>query len=88
MDILNRIITYIVNPLIYLLIGLAVIVFLWGVFNFIRNADNPEKRPDGARHILWGIIGIAIMFCVFAFVHVIQNTVGTGTETSNPTVLP
>ena len=88
MDILNRTITYIVNPVVYLLIGLAVIYFLYGVLVFIKNADNSEKRPDGARHILWGIVGIAIMFCVFALVHVIQNTMGTGTSTSNPTVLP
>ena len=87
MDILNNVITYIVNPLIYLLIGVAVIYFLWGVFNFVRNADSAEKRPDGARHILWGIIGIAIMFSVFTLVKVIQNTVGPDTVTSSPSVL-
>jgi len=87
MDILNNIIIYIVNPLIYLIIGLAVIYFLWGVFNFVRNADNADKRPDGARHILWGIIGLGIIFSVFTLVKVIQNTIGTGTSTSNPSVL-
>lgn len=76
MNILNNIITFIVNPIIYLLIGLAVIYFLWGVLVFIRNAENPEKRSEGASHILWGIVGIAIMFSVFALVHVIENTIG------------
>jgi hypothetical protein len=75
MDILNNAIIYVVNPLIYLIVGLAVIVFLYGVFNFVRNAENSEKRVEGARHIFWGIIGIVIMFSVFAFVRVIQNTI-------------
>jgi hypothetical protein len=76
MNILNNIIDFIVNPLILLLIGLAVIYFLYGVFNFVRNADKPDERAIGARHILWGIIGIAIIFSVFTFVKVIQNTIG------------
>jgi Type IV secretion system pilin len=77
MDILNRTITYVVNPLVDLLIGLAVIYFLYGVFNFVRNAENPEKRIEGAKHILWGVVGIAIMFSVFTFTRIIKNTIGT-----------
>lgn len=88
MDILNNIISYILNPIIYLLVGLAVIYFLYGVLNFVRNAEDPAKRSEGASHIFWGIIGIAIMFSVFAFVHVIQNTLGTRTVTSHPESLP
>lgn len=87
MDILNNIISYVVNPIIYLLVGVAVIYFLYGVFNFVRNAEDPAKRVEGASHILWGIVGIAIMLLVFTFIHVIQNTIGSGTPTSNPDVL-
>lgn len=86
MEILDNIIEQIVNPLIYLLVGLAVIYFLYGVFNFVRNAENSEKRAEGAKHILWGVIGIAIIFSVFAFVRVIQNTIGP--EASEPESLP
>lgn len=76
MEILGKVIDNIVNPLIYFMIGLAVIYFLYGVFNFVRNAESPEKRVEGARHILWGIVGIAIMLSVFLFIRVIQNTIG------------
>ena len=77
MDIVYSIIQYVVNPLVYFLVGLAVVYFLWGVFKFVRNADNPEKRVEGANHILWGVIGIAIMISVFTFVRIIMNTIGT-----------
>jgi hypothetical protein len=76
MSILNNLITFIVNPIIYLIIGLAVIYFLYGVLKFVRNAEDPAKRVEGASHILWGVVGIAIMFSVFAFIRVIQNTIG------------
>lgn len=76
MEILNDIITNIVNPVIYLMVGLAVMYFLFGVFNFVRNADKSDKRVEGANHILWGVIGIAIMFSVFAIVKLIQSSIG------------
>ena len=85
MDILYRIIALVVNPLIYLLIGVAIIYFLFGVFVFVKNSDSSEKRVEGANHILWGVIGIAIMFSVFAFVRVIQNTIGSNSY--HPTVI-
>lgn len=77
MNIINNIIAYIVNPVVYLLVGLAVIYFLYGVFNFVRNAEDPAKRVEGANHILWGVVGIAIMFSVFVFMHIIKNTIGS-----------
>lgn len=86
MDILYLIIQNIVNPLIYVLIGLAVVYFLWGVFIFVKNADDPEKRKVGAQHILWGIVGIAIIFSAFTFVSVIQNTIGR--DSRSPTINP
>lgn len=85
-NILGNIITFIVNPIVYLLIGLAVIYFLWGVLKFVHNADKPDKRVEGANHILWGVVGIAIMISVFTLVHVIKNTIGGGDiKGQNPT---
>lgn len=76
MDILYRIIDYVINPLIYLLIGVAVIYFLFGVFKFVANADNSDERVKGGQHIFWGIIGLAVMVSVFALVNLILSTLG------------
>ncbi len=72
--ILERILQYVVNPLIYLLIGIAVVVFLWGVVEFIIKSDDPSGRIEGQKHLLWGIVGLAIAFGVFGILNVIQNT--------------
>lgn len=68
----------ILNPLIALLFGFAVIYFLWGTFEFIKNYDSPEERGKGAQHMLWGIIGMFIMISVFGIMNLIANTIGVG----------
>ncbi len=76
----------IINPIILLLFGVAVIVFLYGVFEFIRNGDSQEARQQGGRHILWGIIGIAIMMSVFGLVRFIINSLGIPQEQQPKTI--
>ncbi|MES2315281.1 MAG: hypothetical protein V4486_00915 [Patescibacteria group bacterium] len=71
---LNNVNAQIVNPLIKLLFALAIAFFLWGVFEFILNQENEEKRSTGKQHMLWGIIGITIMMGVFFIMNLIINT--------------
>ena len=71
---LAKVIVYIVNPLIYLLVAVAVVVFLWGVVEFLANAENPEGRENGKRHLVWGIVGLFIIFSVFGIMNLIQGT--------------
>ena len=64
----------IINPLILLLFALAVVYFLYGVFEFISNQENEEKKTKGKTHMIWGVIGITIMMGVFMIMKVILNT--------------
>lgn len=73
-DLLNRISTYVINPIIYILFTVAFVVFVWGIVQFVGNLDNEEARSTGARHMIWGIIGMVIMVSVTSIVGVIQNT--------------
>ena len=65
----------ILTPIMWILAGAATIYFLWGVFEFIRDYDSPEARSTGAQHMLWGIIGLFIMFSVFGIMNLIGDTV-------------
>jgi hypothetical protein len=73
---LKGIVTNIVNPVIYLLVFLAVVYFVYGVMVFIKNADNSEKRKEGSQHMLWGVIGIFIMFSAKGIIYIILTTLG------------
>ncbi len=59
---LGKVVEQIINPIILLLSAGAFVVFLWGIFEFIRNAGNETKRKEGRQAILWGIIGRVIIF--------------------------
>jgi hypothetical protein len=47
----------ILNPLITLLFALAFVYFFYGVFEFISNQNNEEKKTAGKQHMIWGVIG-------------------------------
>ncbi len=64
----------IVNPLILLLFALALVYFLYGVYEFIANGDNDEKKTTGKSHMLWGIVGLTIMMGVWFILGVILDT--------------
>ncbi len=75
-DLLNKVITQIAQPIVYLLFALAVVYFLYGVMLFIRNADAPEKRAEGLQHIIWGLIGLFIMVSAVGIINLIKGTIG------------
>lgn len=65
----------IVNPLIKLLFAAALILFLWGVFNYVRHSDSPEGRKTGGQHIIWGLVGMTIMVGVYGIIRILLSTV-------------
>ena len=65
------------NILVPLLISIAFIVFLWGVYKyFILGAASPEDRKEGTQFVMWGIIGFAIIFSVWGLVNILLSTLG------------
>ena len=65
---LAKITTLIITPAITLLALAAFTVFIWGVFGYIRGADDAEARKAGQEHILWGLVGLTIMFGAMAII--------------------
>ncbi|MDB5258836.1 MAG: hypothetical protein JWO73_44 [Candidatus Taylorbacteria bacterium] len=74
--ILGPIMTYILQPAYMLLVALAVVVFIWGTAQFILSGEDSEKRSEAQQHILWGVIGLFIMFAVFGIVRFVGSTLG------------
>ena len=63
-------------PLISLMAMAAFVLFTWGVVQFIGGSADEEKRRTGQQHMIWGIIGLVIMFGANAIVAIISNTAG------------
>lgn len=72
-----RITTAIIDPLIALIFAAGFLVFAWGVVQFMLGlANDTEAKNDGKKHMLWGVIGMAIMMSALGILRVIANTFG------------
>ncbi len=74
----------ILRPVSLLLFGIAFVIFVWGLVEFIRDSEGDDGRKKGKANIIWGIIGMVIMVSVFGIIRIIQGTIGA----SNPDVMP
>ncbi|MBI5798649.1 MAG: hypothetical protein HZB10_01835 [Candidatus Yonathbacteria bacterium] len=74
MDIIQKITTNILNPILQLLFAFGVGYFLYGVMKFVLNQDNEDAQEAGKQHMLWGIIGLAIMVSAWGILHFIDST--------------
>lgn len=82
-DLLFRVNAKLINPLIEIGFIIAMVFFLWGVMEFIRGAQNPEQRTTGQKHMLWGVVGLFIMFSVFGIINLLLTTFGITGATIN-----
>jgi len=70
-------ITSFIDVLIPLIFAIALIVFIWGVFQyFIAGGADEEKRSTGRKLVMWAIIGFVIMVSVWGIVNLLTNTLG------------
>lgn len=75
---MGRINEHIINPLIILLFAAAFAYFLFGMFKFFNNKDSSDELDTGKRHMMWGIVGMAIMVSVFGIISFMTSSLGLG----------
>ena len=63
-EFVGNLFTHIVNPILFILGAIAVILFLFGLVKFIAVPDKDEKREEGKRHMIFGLVGLFIIFFV------------------------
>ncbi len=69
-EFLGKVVAQIVNPLILLLAAVAFVFFVWGVFEFIRKAGDDTERAKGKQAIMWGLIGLVIIFGAYGIINI------------------
>lgn len=75
-EFISKIGDLIINPIIYFMFAAAFLVFIWGVFQYIKDWSSADAKKVGQQHMMWGIIGFVIMLAVFTIIRIIGNTVG------------
>ena len=75
-EILFNIQLYILRPLIGLMLIIAMIVFAWGIIEWIYGADSEDKVSQGKRHVIYSIIGFVLIAGVWAILNTICVFIG------------
>lgn len=76
-------VTEVVELMIPILIGLALLVFLWGVFKYVFASD-PKNKKEALPYITWGIISLFIMVSIWGIVFLLQGAFLGNTDPSQP----
>jgi len=73
-DLIDIIITGVINPIIVLIFALALVYFLWGVSRYIWHGGDESKRTEGYQMMIYGVIALFVMVSVWALVAILENT--------------
>ncbi len=64
----------VVIPLIF---AFVFFVFVWGVIKyFFISMGNETKREEGKKFVMWGLLGMVILFSVWGLISILLSTLG------------
>lgn len=75
-QVFERIVTEVFSPLYGLVAACAFVYFLYGGFRFIVDMNDPEKKNLGKSHLLWGTVGLFIIFSVGGILRIFNDVLG------------
>ncbi len=76
-------ISKIIDRLIPFMLALALLFFLWGVFQyFVLGGGDEEKQATGKKYMIYGLIGLVVMVAVWGIVQLIITVLGVGSSTT------
>ncbi len=74
-SLINNIIGYL-NQILFLMIGLAVVVFVYYVFKYFIQPN--EDRKQAGQYVMYSVIGFFVILSMWGLVNILQNTFGLG----------
>lgn len=75
------------DPLIPIFIGLAIITFAWGVYNYLRAGMGDKADIEGAKSLMfWGVIVFFVMVSVWGLTSILQSIFLGDIPTGVPTI--
>ena len=70
------------NQSLVILMGVALVVFVWNIIKYFVKGN--EDHKEAAPYVMWSIIGFFVILSVWGLVNILKNTVFGGTDTSAP----
>ncbi len=76
-DLVGKIAQYF-NMALYLMMGLAVVMFVWYVIKYFIQPEKVNKA-EAAQYVLWSVVGFFIILSLWGLVNILINTFDLGT---------
>lgn len=73
---LNRLNNLILNPIIGLAFTVSFAYFIYGIYRFLSVDVEDSSRKESKDAILYGMIGMVIMFSVYGLIQFVLSTFG------------
>src|SRR3989344_5128692 len=74
------------NSVMPLIVGLAFLYFLWGVYTYVVRSASEEDKEKSRNTIIYGVIGLFVMLAAWGLVNVLISTFSL--DSTTPTDLP
>ena len=65
----------VVNSAMYVVVGLAVFGFMWGVIKLLFSGDNQIAKKEGRDFMMYGILTLFVMTSVWGLVNLLNGTI-------------
>lgn len=72
----QKVMTEIFNPIFQAGMIITFIYFLYGVMKYVINLDNQEARKTAQQHMLWGLVGVFIVFSIGGIINMLNGLLG------------
>ena len=82
-EILQRIITYLIDPALRVIFTLGLFFFVWGIIQFLWGVQKGHPENEGKQHMVWGLVGMLIMVSVYGIIALIINSFGLQTSATD-----
>lgn len=75
--ILSGVVTEIVNPVYKVVTAITFVYFMYGVVKYMYDMRNPQDKNTGKQHLLWGTIGLFIIFSIGGIFSIFDGIFGS-----------
>ena len=80
-DLVYKIVGYL-NQALVLLMGVAVVIFVWNIIKYFIRSD--EDHKEAAPYVMWSVIGFFVILSFWGLVNILQNTFGLQNSNNKP----
>lgn len=66
------------TQLVPIFVGIAILVFFWGIIKFIANAGDEKAIAEGKQFMIWGMVGLFVIVSFWGIIGFLQESLDIG----------